>query len=260
MGTHIKFTPLSVGCGAPICSLLEVDDFVFLLDCGWTESFDTRLLEPLLRQFHRVDAVLFSHPDLAHMGALPYLVGPKCGLAAPIYSTSPVRKMGEMFLWESYHAKMAEEDFTTITLDDFDSAFAHTEWHELRFFQQFALTGKGKGITITPYNAGHSIGGSVWSITKDGQQVVYAVDYCHKKEKLLNSTAIHELFSRPSLMITDTTSVLSAPVNSSTRDREFLSVIHSTIRGGGSVLIPVDTAARVLELALLLDLYWAQNK
>lgn len=64
------------------------------------------ILPSLCRQFHRVDAVLFSHPDLAHMGALPYLVGPKCGLAAPIYSTSPVRKMGEMFLWESYHAKM----------------------------------------------------------------------------------------------------------------------------------------------------------
>ncbi len=48
--------------------------------------------------------MLLSHPDLAHLGALPYLVG-RCGLTAPIFSTKPVRRMGEMFMFEAYLAK-----------------------------------------------------------------------------------------------------------------------------------------------------------
>lgn len=44
-------------------------------------------------------------------------------------------------------------------------------------------TGKGEGITIMPYNAGHTLGGTTWKITKDQEEFVYAVDYNHKSEK-----------------------------------------------------------------------------
>ena len=37
---------------------------------------------------------------------------------------------------------------------------------------------------ITPYAAGHMIGGTMWKIVKDGEEdIVYAVDYNHKKER-----------------------------------------------------------------------------
>lgn len=32
--------------------------------------------------------------------------------------------------------------------------------------------------------AGHLLGGTVWKITKDGEDVVYAVDFNHRKERL----------------------------------------------------------------------------
>lgn len=48
------------------------------------------------------------------------------------------------------------------------------------------------------------IGGSIWRIsTALGEDVVYAVDYNHRKELHLNSTALAGLFSRPALMIAD---------------------------------------------------------
>ena len=50
---------------------------------------------------HSIDAVLLSHPDIYHVGALPYLVG-KCGLSCPIYATIPVHKMGQMFVYDFY--------------------------------------------------------------------------------------------------------------------------------------------------------------
>ncbi len=65
-------------------------------------------------------------------------------------------------------------------------------------------TGKGDGLIITPFAAGHMIGGSIWRITSAvGEDIVYAVDYNHRKELHLNSTALSNLFSRPALMIAD---------------------------------------------------------
>ena len=44
--------------------------------------------------------------------------------------------------------------------------------------------GKGHGLTITPYAAGHMVGGTMWKIVKDGEEdIIYAVDYNHKKER-----------------------------------------------------------------------------
>jgi len=46
------------------------------------------------------------------------------------------------------------------------------------------LADKGEGIVIAPHVAGHLLGGTVWKITKDGEDVVYAVDFNHRKEML----------------------------------------------------------------------------
>lgn len=53
------------------------------------------------RHVHQVDAVLLSHPDPLHLGALPYAVG-KMGLNCAIYATIPVYKMGQMFMYDLY--------------------------------------------------------------------------------------------------------------------------------------------------------------
>ena len=75
MGTRVSFTPLYGAAGRPpLASLLTIRGFTFLLDCGWDDSYDTALLAPLEPALPRIDAVLLSHADMAHMGALPYLV------------------------------------------------------------------------------------------------------------------------------------------------------------------------------------------
>lgn len=60
----------------------------------------SRCVLPPRSVLHKVDAVLLSHPSLSHIGALPHLVG-ACGLDVPVYSTKPVRRMGEMFMFET---------------------------------------------------------------------------------------------------------------------------------------------------------------
>ena len=53
---------------------LQVHDLVFLLDCGWDEGCSQELLSPLRDVAGHLDAVLLSHPDPLHLGALPVLV------------------------------------------------------------------------------------------------------------------------------------------------------------------------------------------
>ena len=43
------------------------------------------------------------------------------------------------------------------------------------------------GIQFTPLAAGHMIGGAIWKISKQGdEEIIYAVDFNHKKERHLN--------------------------------------------------------------------------
>jgi Cft2 family RNA processing exonuclease len=49
----------------------------------------------------------------------------------------------------------------------------------------------GLGITVTAYAAGHTLGGAVWKVHKEAEDVVYAVDYNHRKEKHLNGRGEH---------------------------------------------------------------------
>ncbi|CAH8272031.1 unnamed protein product [Arabidopsis lyrata] len=91
MGTSVQVTPLSgVYNENPLSYLVSIDGFNFLIDCGWNDLFDTSLLEPLSRVASSIDAVLLSHPDTLHLGALPYAMK-QLGLSAPVYATEPVQ-------------------------------------------------------------------------------------------------------------------------------------------------------------------------
>lgn len=258
MTSIIKLCPLSGGCGSedPHCYILEVDNFTFLLDCGWDSKFSDSILKELKRHVSKIDAVLLSHPDHLHLGALPYAVG-KLGLSCPIYATVPVFKMGQMFLYDLYQSRHNMEDFDLFSLDEVDRTFDMIT--QLKFNQTINLTGKGAGLTVTPIPAGHMIGGSIWKIVKEGEEdIVYAVDYNHKRERHLNGADVDKI-SRPSLLITDAFNAAYAQSRRRSRDEQLMTLILQTLRGGGNVLVSVDTAGRVLELAHMLDQLW-QNK
>lgn len=256
--TGLRFVPLlGVHGRGPLSYLLELEGFTFLLDCGWNDAYDPQLLAPVLAALPRIDAVLLSHSDLAHLGALPYLVG-RCGLAAPVYATTPVHKMGQMAMYDQYLAQQAQADFDVFNLDDVDAAFARVT--PLRYQQNMALSGKGAGIMVTPFAAGHLLGGAVWRVRRNGEDYVYAVDYNHRKERHLNGTVLESAFQRPALLISDAWNALRTAPERPNKEQELLAAIMATLRGDGSVLIPIDTAGRLLELVLLLERYWSEHR
>uniref|UniRef100_A0A182NLA6 Cleavage and polyadenylation specificity factor subunit 2 n=1 Tax=Anopheles dirus TaxID=7168 RepID=A0A182NLA6_9DIPT len=241
---------------SPPCYILQVDDVRFLLDCGWDEKFDQTFIKEIKKYVHTIDAVLLSYPDGSHLGALPYLVG-KLGLNCPIYATIPVFKMGQMFMYDMFMSHYNMHDFDLFTLDDVDAAFDKIV--QLKYNQSVAMKGKGYGITITPLPAGHLIGGTIWKIVKVGEEdIVYATDFNHKKERHLNGCELEKL-QRPSLLITDAYNARYQQARRRARDEKFMTNILQTLRNNGNVLVTVDTAGRVLELAHMLDQLW-KNK
>ncbi|KAJ3693032.1 hypothetical protein LUZ60_012127 [Juncus effusus] len=256
MGTSVQITPLSgVYDESPLCYLVAIDGFNLLMDCGWNDLFDPASLLPLSKVAKSIDAVLLSHPDILHLGALPYAMK-QFGLSAPVYATEPVYRLGLLTMYDHYLSRRQVSDFDLFTLDDVDSAFQNIV--RLKYSQNCHLSEKGEGIVIAPHVAGHLLGGTIWKITKDGEDVVYAVDFNHRKERHLNGTVL-ESFVRPAVLITDAFNALNNQFYKRQRDQEFIDTIVRVLGANGTVLLPVDTAGRVLELMLILEQFWGQK-
>eukprot|EP01134_Creolimax_fragrantissima_P001120 CFRG1120T1 len=255
MTSVINFTALQgVNDLKPLCYILDIDDFRIMLDCGWNENFDQTFIDRLAKYAPTVDAVLVSHLDMDHLGGLPYAFG-RLGLDCPVYATLPINQMGQLVMYDVFQSFFNNQDFDLFSLEDVDLVF-NTKIVQLKYSQLYNCTGKGEGISFLAYNSGHTLGGTIWKITKDQEDFVYAVDYNHKKERHLNGCELFRIV-RPSLLITDSNNALIT--QSATRkdtERDIVDAILSTVRKDGNVLFPLETASRVLELALLLDEVW----
>jgi cleavage and polyadenylation specificity factor subunit 2 len=147
-------------------------------------------------------------------------------------------------------------------------------------------TGKCHGITITPYAAGHTIGGTIWKIrSPSAGTLVYAVNLNHLKERHLDGSvltlatggSVFEPLARPDVLITDAERALMTGGRRKDRDKALLGmmllplefkhiltiiedIITETIASGHSLLLPVDSSTRLLELLVLTDQHWAYSR
>ncbi|KAF2478085.1 uncharacterized protein BDR25DRAFT_299802 [Lindgomyces ingoldianus] len=125
------------------------------------------------------------------------------------------------------------------------------------------------GLTITAYSAGHTLGGTIWHIQHNMESVVYAVDWNQAREHVLSGAAwlggpgtsgseVLEQLRRPTAMICSSKGAGMVTIGGQRhkRDDALLSMIRETVANGGSVLIPSDSSARILELAYLLEETW----
>jgi cleavage and polyadenylation specificity factor subunit 2 len=78
------------------------------------------------------------------------------------------------------------------------------------------------------------------------------------QERHLNGCDIDRL-PRPSLLITDAYNAAYVQPKRRQRDEQLMTNILSTLRNGGNVLVAVDTAGRVLELAHMVDQLWSNK-
>lgn len=64
----------------------------------------------------------------------------KLGLAAPVYATLPVAKLGHLYMYDHMLSRQAVSDFDTFDLDDVDFAFNSVE--TIKYAENRVLSGK----------------------------------------------------------------------------------------------------------------------
>ena len=100
----------------------------------------------------------------------------------------------------------------------------------------------------------------MWKIVKDGKdEIIYAVDFNNKKERHLNGCELEQI-QRPSLLITDAYNTLHQQTRRRLRDIKLETTIRQTLQRSGNVLVAVDTAGRMLELAQMLEQLWSNKE
>ncbi|GAO14944.1 hypothetical protein UVI_02007810 [Ustilaginoidea virens] len=125
------------------------------------------------------------------------------------------------------------------------------------------------GLTITAYNSGHTLGGTIWHIQHGLESIVYAVDWNQARENVFAGAAwlggaggggaeVIEHLRKPTALICSSrgaqkTAQAGGKIK---RDEQLLEMIKTCVTKGGTVLIPIDSSARVLELSYFLEHAW----
>ena len=208
-------------------------------------------MDALARVAPRVDAVLLSHGDLLHLGALPAAFA-RAGLrrGTPVFTTTPVAKLGQLALYDLFAARHSEGEFDAFTLDDVDAAFSNVT--TLKYLQTLTL----RGVALCAYPAGHSLGGCVWRLVVGAEEVVYASHWNNRQERHLPPAALGQL-ARPSVLIAHAGCARrAAPPPRPAREKALCDAAAAGALSGGLALLPAPAAGRALELTLALEHHW----
>lgn len=300
-----QFTPLfGAQSNSPASqSLLELDGGVkVLIDVGWDGDFDVGKLKALERHVSSLSIILLTHATPAHIAAFAHCCKHiPLFTQIPIYATSPVISLGRTLLQDIYsstplastiipqsslrdssfnYSTLSAESFPQILLqpptsEEIASYFALI--HPLKYSQPHQplpspFSPPLNDLTITAYNAGHTLGGTIWSIRHGMESIVYAVDWNQARENVLAGAAwlggsggggaevITELH-KPTAMICSARGAEKNAIAGGRKKRDdmLLDLIRVTVAKGGTVLIPTDTSARVLELAYILEQAWRKE-
>lgn len=247
---------------APLCSLLELDGFRLLLDCGWSARCEASVADALARVCPAIDAVLLSHGDIAHAGALPAAFA-RCGLrrGTPVVCTAPCSRGAQLALYDLFACRSGDAPFTAFSLEEVDAAFAGAS--TLKYTETLTLPpplrSRGGPVALTPYPAGRTLGGAIWRLAAGAESVVYAAGWCVRGERhtpaaLLGAPQLR----RPSLLIMDAAGALALPPPPrAEREAAFCGACEVAVLRGGAALVPCEPSSRGLELLLALDAHWA---
>ncbi|TVY73235.1 Cleavage factor two protein [Lachnellula suecica] len=282
-------------------SLLELDGGVkVLIDVGWDETFDVAKLKELEKQVPTLSIVLLTHATVAHLAAFAHCCKHfPLFTRIPIYATTPVISLGRTLLQDLYsstplastiipHEALSESSYgysqsaastqdqnillQPPTGEEIASYFSLI--HPLKYSQPHQPLPSPhspplNGLTITAYNAGHTLGGTIWHILHGLESIVYAVDWNQARENVLAGAAwlggagaggaeVIEQLRKPTALISSSRGGerVALPGGRAKRDELLLDMIKSSVSKGGIVLIPTDSSARVLELAYLLEHAW----
>jgi len=242
--------------------------------------------------------ILLTHATTEHIAAFAHCCKHfPLFTRIPVYATGPIIGLGRTLLQDLYASTPAAA--TTIpsgaldgvSYSDYDAssdfllqaptaeeiATYFSLIHPLKYSQPHQPLGSPfspplNGLTITAYNSGHTLGGTIWHIQHGLESIVYAVDWNQGRENVYAGAAwlggaggggaeVIEQLRKPTALVCSSRGGEKPSLSGgrTKRDEQLLDKVRSCVAGGGTVLIPTDSSARVLELAYLLEHAWRSD-
>ncbi|KAF9244896.1 beta-lactamase-like protein [Melanogaster broomeanus] len=200
-----------------------------------------------------VDAVLITHFHLDHAGAITYIME-KTNFregTGKVYMTHPTKAVYKFMMQDFLRMNSSSSDslFTAAEVSQSLSSIIPISAHEL-------IT-PCPGVSFTPYHAGHVLGACMYLIDITGLTILYTGDYSREEDRHLVKAEIPPI--RPDVLIVESTYGVQSLERREEKEVRFTSLVHSIIRRGGHVLLPVFALGRAQELLLILDEYWTKT-
>ncbi|MBP3698963.1 MAG: MBL fold metallo-hydrolase, partial [Oscillospiraceae bacterium] len=238
------------------CTLLEVNDRYYLVDCGMEQGIDVFQNVALPIPASQVDAVFLTHAHIDHSGMLPRLY--KDGFRGIIYATEATVKLADIMLKDSAHIQMSEvewknrkaersgEDNTAPTYTIEDAEGAIKLFRGVRYDERITISA---GVDIRFTDIGHLLGSAaieLWLREGDAEKkIVFSGDVGNTNQPIIKDPApvleadylvLESTYgSRNHERYTDTVEVLAE-------------LIENTLSRGGNVVIPSFAIGRTQEL------------
>lgn len=238
------------------CTLLEVNDRYYLVDCGMEQGIDVFQNVALPIPAGQIDAVFLTHAHIDHSGMLPRLY--KDGFRGIIYATEETVKLADIMLKDSAHIQMSEVEWKnrkaersgednhapTYTMEDAEGA--------IRLFRGVAYAQRvtvSAGVDIRFTDIGHLLGSAAIELwLKEGadeRKIVFSGDVGNTNQPIIKDPS--PIADTDYLVLESTYGSRNHEPHTDTIET-LANLIDKTLAKGGNVIIPSFAIGRTQEL------------
>ncbi len=231
------------------CSLVEIGQHKFLVDCGMfqgSDFYDRKNLEPLSFNPAELTAVFVTHAHLDHVGRLPLLI--KGGFSGPIYATPPTKELAELILKDAWQIMLFDnrKSGRPIIYTETDIAATMGQFKAIDYYQERKIFPQDDNVTVTFHDAGHIFGSAFIEFNAEGKRIIFSGDIGNINVPILRDT--NQLPANVDVVICESTYGDRSHESTAERQAVIEQMVAVAVERGGVLMIPSFSLERTQEL------------
>ncbi|KAF8251169.1 Metallo-hydrolase/oxidoreductase [Wilcoxina mikolae CBS 423.85] len=248
-----NLTFLCLGGGNEVgrsCHILQYKGKTVMLDAGVHPAYDGLAALPFYDEFDlsTVDVLLISHFHLDHAASLPYVMS-KTTFKGRVFMTHPTKAIYKWLIQDSIRVGNVHN-----TADNLYTEADHLSSYSRIEAIDYHTTLTHAGISITPYHAGHVLGGAMFMVEIAGLKILFTGDYSREDDRHLVCAEVPPV--KPDILICESTYGTASHMPRLEKEARLMKLTTEILMRGGRVLMPVFALGMAQELLLILDEYW----
>ncbi|TGZ85643.1 Metallo-hydrolase/oxidoreductase [Ascodesmis nigricans] len=252
---HLNF--ICLGGGNEVgrsCHIIEYKGKTVMLDAGQHPAYDGLAALPFFDEFDlsKVDVLLISHFHIDHAASLPYVMS-KTNFKGRVFMTHPTKAIYKWLIQDSVRVGNVHNENTEPLYTEADHLSSYGRIEAIDYHSTITH----QGISITPYHAGHVLGGAMFMVEIAGLKILFTGDYSREDDRHLVSAEVPPV--KPDVLICESTYGTASHMPRLEKEARLMKVTTDVLNRGGRVLMPVFALGRAQELLLILDEYWEKH-